>query len=141
MLKKTIKYVNYNGEEKEVKAYFNFTATELIDRFGDAELDPKTAVKTMKDNIDAKELSKTLENIILDAYGVVSPDGDEFVKTQQVKDDFKRTAAFETLKWELIQDPNAALDFLISTFPSNLQKEINTEEIKAEAQKLVNEDN
>ena len=88
MLKKTITYEDYNGVERKEDFYFNLTEAEVMEM----ELSTKGGLTEMINRIvaaqDATAIVKIFKDLILKAYGVKSPDGKRFIKSQELRDEF-----------------------------------------------------
>ena len=136
MFKKTVKYVNFNGVEKEKDLYFNLTETE-INKFemsypGGLYGILDTIIKE-KDNVKIIEM---FDIVVKKAYGVKSPDGERFEKGEEIYKAFEESAAYdEFFKW-LVVDNNAAI-FFNSMIPEKLAEEVKKQEqLKAETTEL-----
>jgi hypothetical protein len=119
MLKKLIKYTDYNGVEREEPFYFNLTKAEIMKMElstdgGFAEFIAK--VVQTKDN---KELVKLFEKFILAAYGEKSDDGKRFMKSEAISASFASTEAYSNLFMELLTDAQAATDFINGLAPND----------------------
>ena len=117
MLKKMIKYTDYNGFEREEPFYFNLTKAEIMKMElstdgGFAEFIAK--IVQTKDN---KELVKLFDNFILTAYGEKSDDGKHFMKSEGISARFAATEAYSNLFMELLTDTKAATDFINGLAP------------------------
>lgn len=117
MLKKAIKYVDYNGQEREETFFFNFTKAEI------AELELSTTgglVQMIQSIIETKDNSKIIEtfkSLILKAYGEKSPDGRRFIKSPELSKAFSETEAYSELFIELATNPDAASAFMKAVVP------------------------
>lgn len=136
MLKKTIKFVNYFGEPKEVDCYFHLTKTELTKlqlsqkgglvnkMLGLAGLNSENAKdKDVKPDVDAehtKEIIDIFETIILTAYGKRCETGDGFQKNEAIKEEFKSSIMYDVLFQELLSNPNEAASFFQGIMPKDL---------------------
>ena len=124
MLKKTIKYHDYNGSERTGDFYFNFSKAELAEM----ELSVKGGFAQMLQSIidanDVPSLAKVFKDLILKSYGVKSADGVEFEKSEEISRHFMQTDAYSVLYMELIQDAKAAADFCNALIPKDLADEI-----------------
>ena len=118
MLKKTIKFTDYDNVEREEVFYFNLTKAELMEW----EFSEKGGLKSKIEQIiaakDVPSLASLFKDIIVKAYGVKSPDGRKFIKNQEVLDDFMQSEAYSTLYMELATDENAAKNFIESVIPT-----------------------
>ena len=57
-------------------------------------------------------------SIIRKAYGVKSPDGKRFIKSDELSDEFMQTEAYSDLFMTLITDAQAAADFVNGVMPT-----------------------
>lgn len=124
MLKKVIKYVDFNDQPKELVCYFNLTKAEV------AEMELTTPggltkkIENMVLDTDSSEMIRLFKTLILDSYGKKSEDGSRFIKSEQLKEEFSQSAAYSELFMQLATDANAATEFVNGILPSDLiQKE------------------
>lgn len=117
MLKKTITYTDYDGNERTEDFYFNLTKTEV------AEIEYSTnggLVKMLEKIIqeqDSKKVLDLLKDIVLKAYGEKSPDGKRFIKNQELRDIFTQTEAYSELFFELMTNADIAAAFINGIIP------------------------
>lgn len=120
MLKKTIKYEDFNGNQIEEDFYFNLTKAEIAEM----ELTTEGGLKTRLDKIvktkNAPELTKIFKDLILRSYGQKSDDGKRFIKTPEMRHEFENHAAYSALFMELATDANAASAFVNGIVPADL---------------------
>ena len=122
MIKKRIKYEDFDSVEREEDFYFNLTKTELVKWNYSESGGLEEAVKKIIDNKDAKELLKIYDKIITMSYGVKSPDGKKFVKSEEIINDFKDTNAYDVMFIEYLSHPESFNAFIDGIMP----KDINT---------------
>lgn len=132
MLKKNIKYTDYNGVEREEDFYFNLSKAELMEmEMGTAGGLAEMIQKIVKSQ-DTASIIKVFKDIILKAYGEKSEDGKMFVKVSEtgtkLSVGFSQTEAFSQLFMELATDADAAAKFIKGIIPGDI--EINEEELK-----------
>ena len=124
MLKKTMKYVDFKGNEREEDFYFNLSKPELMEM----ELTTKGGMSEYLDRIvkaqSKEELIKWFRIIILKAYGEKSEDGRRFIKSEEISTAFSQTPAFEQLYMELITDDKKAADFINAIVPEFSESEM-----------------
>lgn len=120
MLKKIITYVDYNDVERTETFYFNLTEAEIAEM----ELSTNGGYAEMLDNIvaakDAPSLVKIWKGLILKAYGVKSPDGKRFIKSEELSTEFSQTPAYSKLFMEFTTDTDAAIEFVKGIIPASL---------------------
>lgn len=118
MLKKTITYTDFDGNERTEDYYFNLTEAEIAE----LELSTEGGFRKMVNRItNAKsqlELVALFEKLIMLSYGVKSPDGRKFVKNDEVREEFKSTQAYSDLYMELITDSKKAAEFFNAIVPN-----------------------
>lgn len=123
MLKKTIKYTDFNGEEREEDFYFNFTKAELAEM----ELSTTGGIKAKVDKIvkekDQKTLIQMFKDIVLKAYGEKSSDGRRFIKNDEIRNGFEQTEAYSILFMELATDSEAAANFFNGIIPQDISEQ------------------
>lgn len=126
MLKKTITYVDYNGQERKEDFYFNLTKAELM------EMEAGTAggwSEMMKGIIAAQDtptLIAIFKDLILKAYGEKSADGKRFMKVAngvKLAEAFSQTEAYSELFMELATNADAASNFVMGIIPAELAEE------------------
>lgn len=122
MIKKRIKYEDFDGVEREEDFYFNLTKTELVKWNYSESGGLEETVKKIIDTKDAKELLKIYDKIITMSYGVKSPDGKKFVKSEEITNDFKDTNAYDVMFIEYLSHPESFNAFIDGIMP----KDINT---------------
>ena len=109
MLKKTIVYTDYNGEERKEVFWFNISRTELVDLEMDHKGGFKEAIERMQEKNDARGLKNEFKKIIRMSYGVKSEDGKRFIKSQTLADEFIQSPAYDELFFELLNGGASAM--------------------------------
>lgn len=132
MLKKNIKYTDYNGVEREEEFLFHLSKAELMEM----EMGTQGGLAEMIQQIvkaqDTPAIIKIFKDIILKAYGEKSLDGKRFVKVNDagvpLSVGFSQTEAFSELFMELATDADAASKFIMGVIPGDIN--VSDEEIK-----------
>lgn len=118
MLKKTITYTDYNGVERKEDFYFNLTKAEIMEM----EMSTSGGLTEMINRIvaaqDAPAIIKIFKELVLKAYGVKSPDGKRFIKSDELATEFAQTEAYSQLFMELATDADAASAFVNGIVPN-----------------------
>lgn len=117
MLKKNIKYVDYDGNARAEDFYFNLNKAEIVElELGTTGGLTKTLEKIVQEK-DNKRIVEYFKAIILKAYGEKSADGRRFIKSQELRDSFEQTEAYAELFMELSSNSKAAADFISGIVP------------------------
>ncbi len=141
MLKKTIKYTDYNGVERTEDFFFNLTKAEIMDMQMGTIGGLADMIATLVRTQNMPEIIRIFKNIILKAYGEKSSDGKRFMKTgadgQPLSIGFSETEAFSILYMELATDSKAAAKFVNGIVPTDM--EISEEKQKEAMKELFGE--
>lgn len=124
MLKKRIKFEDFNGEEREEDFYFNLTKTELVKWELGTTGGLQSLIRKIVDTKDSGALLKIFDDIIGMAYGVRSDDGKRFIKSKELTDEFRQTNAYDEMFIEFMQNPDNYNEFLKAIIPAEVSKEM-----------------
>ena len=124
MIRKTIAYIDYNGDEREEDFYFNLSRTELTKMEMETEGGLERMIIRLSQSSDGGEIMNILESIILRSYGIKTPDGKRLMKSKELSEEFKQTPAYDELFTELITDAEAAAKFINNVIPDETGKTI-----------------
>lgn len=123
MIKKTITYPDYNGNERTEDFYFNLTKAEVMEM----EMSTTGGLAEMIQRIvaaqDTPAIIKIFKDLILRSYGRKSPDGKRFEKSEELSMEFAQTEAYSQLFMELATDADKAAEFVNGIVPADLAKE------------------
>lgn len=127
MIKKTITYTDFNGNERTEDQYFNLTKAEITKmelsiKGGLAEM-----IKRIVDAQDTPAIIEVFEDLIKRSYGVKTPDGRGFVKKPEDLEAFMATEAYSQLFMELATDAEAAAQFVNGIIPADMANQMAAE--------------
>lgn len=128
MLKKSITYVDYNGEKQTDDCYFNLSKAELLEMEMSEKGGFENYIRKLMEEKDNKKIYKLFKDLILMSYGQKSADGHSFIKKKMVdgqmiylKDEFEQTEAFTELMMELLSGGDEAMaKFINSLIPKEI---------------------
>lgn len=135
MLKKTVTYTDFDGNQRTEDLYFNMTKSELVEfSFGLPE-EMSDTVKSTEDinNETANKLIEKIGNsgifnfvkdLVFKSYGVKSEDGRRFIKNEQTTIEFTQTLAYDEFLMNLFSDDRNASDFINGIIPAEMAKQI-----------------
>lgn len=124
MLKKTIKYVDFNGDEVVEDYFFHLSKAELIELEMSHAGGVSESLKEIVASEDGKAIIAEFKNIILSSYGVRSEDGKRFIKNPALRHDFESSEAYSTLFVELVTNADAAAQFINGVIPNDMAEEV-----------------
>ena len=117
MLKRTIKYVDYDGVEREETFYFNLTKAEIVRMESSEDGGMSVNMDRILKSPNGKEIMRYFEEFIKASYGEKSDDGRRFVKSPELSKAFMETPAYDVLFMELVTDAKKAAAFVNSVVP------------------------
>lgn len=117
MRKETIKFVDYNGVEREEDYYFNLNKAEIMEMQLSTTGGLAEKIQEVVKAKDAKQIVAIFKEIILKAYGQKSDDGKRFIKSKELSDEFAQTEGYSNLFMRLATDAEFASDFINGIVP------------------------
>jgi hypothetical protein len=123
MLKKTITYTDFNGEETTEVFFFHLSKAELVELEMSHDGGFVDAMKKVIEAEDNTTIVNEFKKIILKSYGQKTPDGKRFIKNEQLREEFESSEAFSTLFMELLTDAGAAAEFMNGIIPQDMAEQ------------------
>lgn len=142
MLKRNIKFTDYNDTPCVEEHYFNLTDTELIELEVEYNEGLGATIEKIVATEDRKGLIAIFKKLVLQAYGQKSPDGKSFRKSEAMRDEFSQTAAYSALFMELATNADAAAEFIKGIVPASMGASIDQQtaaRIGAETQPAIDD--
>ena len=127
MIKKTVTYTDFDGNERTEDFYFHLTEQELTEWELSVDGGLSGVLRRIVNSRDDKKLMEIFKDLLLRSYGVKTPDGRGFIKNEEVLNSFKYTQAFSDIYMELATDDKAASEFVNGIIPANLVTAANEE--------------
>lgn len=122
MIKKTITYTDFDGNELTEDFFFHLSKAELavMDIEENGTLQQK--LEAIARSNDGKQIMAMFNDILGRAYGVKSADGKRLIKSPSLFEEFKQTEAYSVLFMELISDASYAATFINGIVPADLSE-------------------
>lgn len=124
MLKKTIKYTDYNGVERTEDFYFNLNKAEIMEMQLTTVGGLDAYLKKIISAQDMPTLMRIFKDLVLKSYGVKSDDGRRFIKNEKLREEFEQTEAYSILYMELSTDAESAAAFVNGIIPADVAKQL-----------------
>lgn len=122
MIRKTITYTDFDGNERTEDFYFHLTEQELTEWELSVDGGLSGVLTRIMKSKDDRKTMELFKEILIKSYGVKTPDGRGFIKNKEVLDNFKYTQAFSDLYMELATNDKAAAEFVNGILPKDLVK-------------------
>ena len=133
MLKKTITYTDFDGNERTEDFYFNLTKAELTNMFNSVSGGLENQLRKILSAQDGPAIMNTVRDIVKAAYGEKSLDGRRFMKSEEIFKNFEETEAYSEFFMGLLASDEAVLDFIIGVLPKDMENDIRAEMKKMSA--------
>lgn len=117
MLKKTITYIDYNGDERTETHYFDLNEVEATEMELSVEGGFSKKLQAIAKSEDKAAMFQVFKNLIEKSYGIKSEDGRRFVKSKQITEEFTQSKAYVKLIMELAQDGDKLAAFFNGIIP------------------------
>ena len=127
MLKKRIKYTDYDGNVREEDFYFNLSKAELTEMELSTLGGMEKRINRIVSAQDTRQIVEVFKDIILRSYGEKLLDGKRFIKNEELSTAFSQTEAYTELFMELATDDKAAAAFLTGIIPKEVAAEVEKE--------------
>lgn len=118
MLKETITYTDYNGIERTEDFWFNLTKAEVTEMELGISGGLTEMIKRVVAAQDGPSIIKIFKDFVLKAYGVKSPDGKRFIKSEELTNEFAQTEAYSELFMRMATDAEYAANFFNAILPN-----------------------
>lgn len=141
MLKRAITFEDLDGNTVTEEFYFNLSKTELLElETGYENGSFSAALQRIIDSKNVSGLISEFKKLVLLAYGQKSADGKRFIKSDQLREEFSQTPAYDALFMELVTDDNAAAAFIQGIVPKDLSATLqqqNAQMLNQAAQSII----
>lgn len=130
MIKKTIAYKDFDGNQRQEILYFNFTKAELLElEISQGENGLDGLLKQVTETQNAKRVLEIFKDILKRAFGRRQENG-TFVKDPQDFENFTHSEAYSELFLWMLENPEDAATFIRGMMPEALQEEKTSAQIR-----------
>lgn len=138
MIKKTITYTDYNGNERTENFYFGLNKAEIMDMELSTAGGMRNVLQLIIDKQDIPKIIDTFKRLIRMSYGEKSADGRRFIKSPELTEAFVQTEAYSELYMELLSDAEKAAAFINGIMPADVMAAMQEQQtVKNEPEKKV----
>lgn len=125
MIKETITYTDFAGNERTEDHRFNLTKAEIMRMEMSTQGGLAERINRIIAAQDAPAIIAVFEDLIQKSYGVLTPDGRGFVKRKEDLEAFMATNAYSELFMKLATDADAAARFVNGIVPADMAQQMN----------------
>lgn len=127
MLKQTIEYEDFDGNLRTDVYYFHMSTAELAEMNLSIDGGMEKYLTDIIKNNERGKVVQAFKDILVKSVGERSEDGRRFVKTEDIRDAFVFSNAYDYMFIKLLSDAEFAARFVNGVFPKELTKKLQTE--------------
>lgn len=124
MIKKTLKYNDFDGNPVTEDFYFGLSKAELAEMALAEDGGFRDRLQALVDGGDAKKIMHEFKGIVAMTVGKRSADGKRFAKSDDISADFMQSNAYSELFMELVSNASFAADFMNGIMPSDMVEQV-----------------
>lgn len=121
MLKKTIKYTDFEDNQREEDFYFNLTKAEAFELEFSKDGGVSGFIRRVTAEQNKTKIVEFFKEFVLKTVGIKSPDGKRFMKSDEIRQAFADTQAYSDLFMELATNAESAAAFIKGVLPVDMQ--------------------
>lgn len=126
MLKKTMTYLDLDGNSVTEDFYFNISKAEIAEMQLSREGGFADYLEEIAKSKDGGKIIQAVKEIIQLSVGHRSEDGKRFIKSDVIAEEFMQTVAYSELLLELVTDAKLSAEFIKGVFPSDLSAKLDS---------------
>lgn len=120
MLKKTITFEDFDGNEVTEDHYFHLSKADLIEMEVSEKGGLEETITKIVAEEDGKRIVDLITYVVQKSYGERSEDGKRFIKNDDIWEKFKSSEAFSELMVSLYTDADASAAFMRGVIPESI---------------------
>lgn len=124
MIKETITYTDFAGNERTEDFRFNLSKAEIMRMEMSTQGGLAERINRIVAAQDAPAIIAVFEDLIQKSYGVLTPDGRGFMKRPEDLEAFMATNAYSELFMKLATDADAAAKFVNGVVPAGMAQQL-----------------
>lgn len=128
MIKQTITFPDLDGKSVTEDFYFHLSKSELAELAVSVEGGLKSYLESIIASNDGGLIIAAFKDIIAKSVGRRSSDNRRFEKSPEITNAFMQSAAYDEFFFSLIQDANAAANFVSGLVPDDVARSITATE-------------
>lgn len=119
-----VTYTDFDGVVRTEEHRFNLTTSELVKLENSMAGGLQKRIENMMMLKDVPTIMKTMEDIIRMSYGVKSPDGRKFIKSDEIYNDFAQSGAYDEFYMSVVTDSDKASEFIDNIIPAEIKAKV-----------------
>lgn len=118
MFKQTLNLTDFDGNEYEETIYFHLSKSELFEWEHSVNGGMQQRLQEIVKANDKVQIMEAFKEVLKRSYGVKSPDGRRFVKSDEAWAEFEQSPAYDEFFYKIISDADYAAKFIDAITPA-----------------------
>lgn len=136
MIKKTITYKTFDGEEVTEDFFFHLSRADIVELEVSRKGGLQETLKQLIESEDGAEIMELFKKILGMSVGRKSPDGKRFIHSEEIRNDFFQSNAYDVFFIELVTNTDVQIEFIQGIVPADMMAEA-TDEQKQELKEVI----
>lgn len=130
MIKQTITYTDFNDEERTEDFWFHLDKADLLELQAMRKGGMRAYMLEIVQSDNNEEILNIFKMFILRSIGKRSEDGRQFIRNDEIRDEFRQTNAYSEFLFTLGNNAELGAEFIQGIMPANLEKDLAKHGIK-----------
>lgn len=130
MIKKSVTFENFDGDTVTKEYHFHLNKAELAQLELSAEGGLSAKLRGILETKNGNLIMETFKNLLLQTVG--RRQGELFLKTQEVRDEFEYSGAYSAMFMDMILNPGEAVEFMKGIVPKDVADKADFSELTTE---------
>jgi hypothetical protein len=122
VLKKDITYKDFNGNQVTDQFCFNLSPADLMEIEAETPGGMAALLNRIQETTDGAVIMSVFKTLINRSVGKVSENGKQFIRNDEILNEFRQSNAYSALLIELIRDAEFGATFFNSIMPEGLDE-------------------
>jgi hypothetical protein len=123
VLKKVMKYKDFDGNDVEEEFYFHLSKVKLIKLEVSHKGGLEASLKAIIAAEDGETIVREFEGILHETVGKKSPDGRRHVQNAEISEAFFTSNAYDAFLMEMVENADAMAEFIRGVMPADMVAE------------------
>lgn len=137
MIVKQFTYKGFDGKSYTDEWCFHLSESDVFKINYGSLVGLDAMIKKLIDTRNGKEIMGLIDEIIMTSVGHRGADGRQFIKNEELRQEFRQTDAYSQLFMELAMDGEKASEFLMGVIPQDMAEKARANMAKEQAQDNV----
>lgn len=117
MFKETVTYTDFNGNTRTEDLFFHLSKIEMMELETSVPGGLSQAMSDALESEDTTAMFGYIKDFIAKSYGIKSEDGRQFIKNEEILNEFVHSAVYDEFITSLLTDEKKMNSFIVGIIP------------------------